>query len=225
VTSAFGYAIDTIPQTQIVPYLSINQSITDAALKPRVVDPNNNIAAGVLLQRYVNVDQVSHIFSVKPQFLYNTANMAEITSVRAIYTPELNTPFSLNTLRRLDFLPGEPWAEILLNLRSDSGAYTNRGNMPAVVAINKDFERAGVQAGFAFSTDGMVNFPPLTFIATETYLHGFSGYYKSLELFQASATYNIVSSYLGLTATYKKGRDEDTAVAAQTWTIGLSGRY
>jgi hypothetical protein len=225
IASAFGYAIDTIPQAQIVPYLSVTQSLTESSIKPSAVDQNNNVAAGVLLQRYFDADQVSHIFSIKPQFLYNTANFAEIESVRAIYTPELNIPFSLNTFRRLEFIPGQPWYELLFNVRSDSGAYANRGKTPAVIATNRDFERAGIQAGFAVSTDGIPNFPSMTFIATETYLYGFSGFYRTIDLFQASATYNLVSNYLGLTATYKKGRDEDTAVASQQWTVGLSGRY
>jgi hypothetical protein len=62
-------------------------------------------------------------------------------------------------------------------------------------------------------------------IVTETYLKGFSGYYKSMDLFQTSLTYNIINSYVGLTANYKKGRDEDTAIASQVWTVGLSGRF
>jgi hypothetical protein len=39
-------------------------------------------------------------------------------------------------------------------------------------------------------------------------------------------TWNVdKKKYLGVTASYKHGRDEDTAVAAQIWTIGLTAKY
>lgn len=113
----------------------------------------------------------------------------------------------------------------MFNLRSDTGSYTNRGNTPAVVAVNQDFERARTQVGFTLSTDGIANLPSFTLILTETYLYGFSGFYRNLDLFQATLTYYFVNTYTGLTASYKHGRDEDTAVAAQVWTIGLSAHY
>jgi hypothetical protein len=36
---------------------------------------------------------------------------------------------------------------------------------------------------------------------------------------------NVAKGGLGITASYSHGRDEDTAVSQQTWTIGLSARY
>jgi len=62
-------------------------------------------------------------------------------------------------------------------------------------------------------------------IVTDTYLYGITGFYRSLDMLQASLTYNIVNSYLGLTGSYKHGRDEDSAVSSQVWTIGLTGRF
>ena len=224
-SGAVGYAFDLIPQTQIVPYISFNQSFAETAGKRTVFDANNNMAGGILVQRYFDYDGISHVFSVKPQYLLNTSTQAELGSLRAIYAPWMDLPFNINTFRRLDFLPGSPWAEIVFNLRGDYGNYSNRGNTPAAVAVNRDFARAGAQVGFVLTTDGVANVPSLTLIVTETYLHGFSGYYKSMDLFQASLTYNIINNYVGVTANYKKGRDEDTAVAAQVWTIGLSAHY
>jgi hypothetical protein len=224
--AAMGYAFDTIPQTQIVPYFSFSQSITGTAGKPGVDDPTNNVAWGVVGERYFidpNAPAISHVFSIKPQFLINTTDHSEIASMRLIYAPWIDSAaFNLNTFRRLDFLPGPTWGEILFDVRNDYGGYTDRGLTPAIIAVNRNFERAGSRIGVALTTD---NFPSLTLLVTETYLYGFSGYYRTIDLFQASLTYNIVNSYLGLTASYKKGRDEDTAVASQTWTVGLTGRY
>jgi hypothetical protein len=208
-----------------VPYVSLFQSLTDTALKPRVFDPNDNVAGGILAQRYFDYGGVSHVFTVKPQYLLYTSNQAELFSVRAIYAPWMDIPFNINTFRRLDFLPGTPWGQITFNLRSDTGNYANRGNTPAVAALNRDFERAGAQVGFTLTTDGVPNVPSLTLIVTETYLYGFSGFFRHMDLFQSSLTYNFTNSYVGLTASYKHGRDEDTAVTSQAWTIGLSGHY
>jgi hypothetical protein len=225
-TAALGYAFDAIPQTQIVPYFSFNQSITGTAGKPGVLDPTNNVALGVVAERYFidpNSPAISHVFSVKPQFLLNTADQSELASMRLIYAPWIDSAvFNLNTFRKLDFLPGSTWGEIVFDLRNDSGVYTNRGNTPAIVGVNRNFDRAGTRIGVALTTD---NFPSLTLLITETYLYGFSGYYRSIDMFQASLTYNIVNNYLGLTASYKKGRDEDTAVSSQIWTVGLTARY
>jgi hypothetical protein len=110
-------------------------------------------------------------------------------------------------------------------LRNDAGSYADRGNSLAVVAVSKDFERAGTQVGFTLSTDGIANLPSLTLIVMETYLYGFSGYYRHISQFQSSLTYNFPNSYFGMTASYKNGRDEDTAIFAQIWTVGLSAHY
>jgi hypothetical protein len=224
VNGAFGYAFGATTQVQAVPYVSIYQSLTDTAGKPLVFDPTDNVAGGVLLQSYFNTGDVTNIISLKPQYLLNTSNQAEIGSTRAIYTP-LWVPGSINAFTHLDFLPFSPWWEFLANLRSDSGSYTNRSNTPAIAAMNRDFERVGGQIGFVFSTDGISGLPSVTLIVTETYLYGLSGFYRQMNQFQSSLTYNFTNNYLGLTASFKKGQDEDTAVQSQTWLIGLSGHY
>jgi len=224
-SGSVGYAFDSIPQTQIVPYFSFNQSNTWTTGKPANFDTNDYVASGIQFERYFDYDGISHVFWFKPQYLFNTTTQARLESVRAIYAPWMDIPFNINTFRQLDFLPGSPWAQVVFNLRGDFGSYANRGNTPAIIATNQDFARAGAQVGFTLTTDGVPNVPSLTLIVTETYLHGFSGYYKSMDLFQASLTYNIINTYVGLTANYKKGRDEDTAIAAQVWTLGLSARF
>jgi len=224
-TGAIGYAFDTVPQTQIVPYVSFYQSVTNIQGKASSDDPNNYVAAGILFQHYVDYEGVTHEFSIKPQYLNDTATEARLFNARAIYTPSMNIPFNLNSFRQLNFLPGSPWAEITFNLRSDTGAYSNRGNTPAVASVNQDFERAGTQIGFVLLTDASGSLPSFTWITTETYLYGIYGFYRHLELFQTSLTYTFPNSYLGLTASYKHGSDEDTAVASQIYTLGLSAHY
>ena len=226
IAAAIGYAIDTIPRTQIVPYVSLNESLTDTQLKPRTKDPTNNVATGVLWERYfLNEDDpwIAHVVSVKPQYLWNTTDHSELASVRMSYAPWIESPaFNLNTFRQLPFLPGPTWGQIVFDIRNDAGTYTNRGNTLAIVRANQDFDRIGSRFGVVLTTD---NFPAITFSLTETAMYGVSGFYRSVEQTQASLTYKLVSDYLGLTATYKRGRDLDTAVGAQIWTLGLTARY
>jgi len=45
-------------------------------------------------------------------------------------------------------------------------------------------------------------------------------------MFESSVTYNLEqNNYFGITAKYNHGRDEETAVAVQSWMIGLTARY
>ena len=81
------------------------------------------------------------------------------------------------------------------------------------------------QIGFALTTDGMPAWPSMSLVVTETYVHGFSGFYRTVDQQQATFTYNVANSFLGLTAAYKHGRDEDTAVNTQAWQVGLSAHY
>ncbi len=219
---AFGYGF-AVGSGQIVPYFSVNQSLSDTALKPRTIDPNNNVATGVLFEQHFIGKQMSNVFSIKPQYLFNTATQAELISARAIYTPHVPA-IGLNSFTHFAG-PDLPWGEILFNLRNDSGDYLNRGNMPVPFIANQNFERAGGQIGFALTTDGMPAWPSMSFVVTETYVRGFSGFYRTVDQQQATFTYNVANSFLGLTASYKHGRDEDTAVNAQSWQVGLSAHY
>jgi hypothetical protein len=227
---AFGYELDVGEVGQFIPYLSLSQSVTDASGKPKVIDPTNFVASGFLATTFFDIPgiaDVQHVVTVKPQYLLNTANESRVASVRFIYAPWTtlpNVPINLNTFQMISFLPGPTWSALLFDFRNDAGTYTNRGNTPAIIATNSDFERAGFRVGLALTTDP--SFPSLTLVVAETVLHGFGGFYSNVNNFQASLTYNIESNnYFGITAAYQNGRDEDTAVAAQTWTLGFSTRY
>ncbi len=230
VVGALGYEFDVGTDGQLIPYTSFYQSLTDAANKPRVIDPTSNVAFGFLATDFsANPfnENIQDVFTAKPQYLFNTADQSEIASLRLIYAPWADLPnvlINANTYQMLPFLPGPTWASLLFDLRNDSGAYTNRGDTPAIVAVNKNFDRAGTRVGLALTNDP--TFPSLTLLVAENYLYGIAGYYRNVSSFQTSLTYNLDSNnYFGLTAAYQNGRDEDTAVASHTYTVGLTVRY
>jgi hypothetical protein len=171
-----------------------------------------------------------NVISAKPQFLDNTKDGSQIGSLRLMYTPYTDFDvsqggFNLNNFRQIDILGFNSYAQIQVDLRADIGQYANIGNDPVQRLLNKNFGRAGSRFGFAFMTDPVS--PSLTLVVAETLLYGFSGAVRNLDLFETSLTYNLdpKTNYLGLTATYRKGRDEDTALRVQTWLLGLSARY
>jgi hypothetical protein len=230
VVGSLGYEVDVGADGQLIPYFAFSQSVTAATGKANVLDPTNNVAAGFLATSFFgdpNSQYLQHVVTIKPQYLFNTSDQSQIASMRLIYAPWTsfpNSPINFNTFHMLPFLAQPTWFSLLFDLRNDSGSYTNRGNTPAVIAVNKDFDRMGTRVGLTLTTDPA--FPSFTVTVAETYLYGLVGYYKSLDLFESSITYNFESNnYLGITASYKKGRDEDTAVSAKTWTLGLTARY
>jgi hypothetical protein len=78
--------------------------------------------------------------------------------------------------------------------------------------------------GFSLITDPTG--PSLTLTVEETYLYGFAGSVRNLDLFHTQLTYNFdAKKYVGIAASYSKGRDEDTALPTQMWTVGLSAKY
>jgi hypothetical protein len=66
----------------------------------------------------------------------------------------------------------------------------------------------------------------VTLSATQTLLYGFSGDIRYLSLFEAMVHFYLDSTNnFAFTVGYTKGRDEDTAEKAQTFTAGFSAKF
>lgn len=166
----------------------------------------------------------------KPQYLLNTKDQSEIASIKFIWQPwtqnlvgssplpTINTPFPLGSA-----IDGY-YAQLLFDVRFDSGTYTNKGDIPTTIPQHRSFNRGGSMFGFAVSTPALG--PYFTLNVTETLLEGFSGQVPYISLFQAAVSYYFDSTgNVGVTVQYKNGRDEDTAEYAQTYTIGLAAKF
>jgi hypothetical protein len=218
---------------EAVPYVSANQSYTKVAGSSPTYGATNNWAAGVLFDAnatFVNSESVNNVFMAKPQYLWNNKDQSQIASLKLMWQPwtqnlvgstplpTINTPFPLGSAI------GGYYAQLLFDLRFDSGTYTDKGNNLKLSAQYKSFDRGGSMFGFAVSTPA--NGPYLTLNVTETLLDGFAGQVPYISLFQAALSYYFDSTgNVGLTAQYKNGRDEDTAEYAQTYTLGLSAKF
>jgi hypothetical protein len=230
VKGAIGYALDVGGYTSVIPYLSFYQSITDIVGKSSSTDATSNVAAGLLFSTTIG-ESAPQVISAKPEFYQNTRYNSQLETLRLSWTPYTyfdlsNGGINLNAPRPIPYLPFNLFAEVQLDFRLDSAHYSNTGNDPVQRLLNDDYTRAGSRVGFALTLDDP-NYPSLTFVIAETFLHGFTGSARNLDMFETSLTYNLdpKTSYLGLTANYRKGLDEVTALRVQTWTIGLSARY
>jgi hypothetical protein len=225
--AALGYAVPINTTTVAIPYISFYQSITDTFGKPQSTDPASNVAAGMLFNSSFSNSVVNNVFGAKPQYLLNTKDHSEIGSLRLSYTPYTYFPGrvpNLNFFQPISYSPIPLYAQIQFDLRLDAGTYQNRGNDPVQRLLNQDYVRSGSRFGLAFTTDPNPNAPSFTLVVAETYLYGFSGTVRNLNIFEASLTYNF-NKYLGLSSTYRNGKDEDTAIRVETWMVGLSGRF
>jgi hypothetical protein len=240
--AALGYAIPldfAAPASaeyfsaEVVPYLAALQSYSKVDGKAATYGDTNNWAIGALFDTnvtFVGTASVNNIFMAKPQYLWNTKDRSEIASLKFIWqpwtqnlvgsapSPTINTPFPIGSA-----IDGY-YAQLLFDLRLDSGAYTNKGNDPMISPEHNSFVRGGSMFGFAVSTPALG--PYVTVNVTETLLDGFAGQVRYISLFQAALSYYFDSTgNIGVTARYTNGRDEDTTEYAQTYTIGLAAKF
>jgi hypothetical protein len=207
-----------------VPYISALQSITKVDGKVATFADTNNVAVGALLNTqtvFNDWSNVNNVVMAKPQYLWNTKDKSEIASLRFIYQPwsrALNTPIQIG-----EFLDAT-WVTLLFDVRDDIGEYTKVGIDPKTALTHTSFNRAGSKFGFAVAT--LDTGPHLVLTVTETLLYGFAGKVKHLDLFEAGLSYYFDStSNFAFTLSYSKGRNEDTAEQAQTYTAGLSAKF
>lgn len=218
---------------EVVPYVTALESYTKVGSQAPSYGDTNNWAVGALFhadETFVDTSSVNNVFMAKPQYLWNTKDRSEIASLKFMWqpwtqnlvgsapSPTINTPFPIGSAI------GGYYAQLLFDLRLDSGTYTNKGDDPATIAQHKSYDRGGSMFGFALTTPA--NGPHVTLNVTETLLEGFAGQVPYISLFQAMATYYFDSTgNIGVSGQYKNGRDEDTAEYAQTYTIGLSAKF
>lgn len=229
VNGTVGYAysiVDSVQlRKQVIPFVSINQTITDQDGQ-RKLDDSNYFAGGSVLNLFYAPDSVlAHSFSSTPQFLYNTKDRSQIASFRLDYQPYLNSnlgksaPFDLNwaTLSK----DAKTVLTLIFGLRSDIGYYVRKGDITDP-SLHHSFGLVGTQVGFALK---LIDYR-LTLKASEWLLYGYAGDHRTLDLFDGSITYSLdPDDYFGLEFDYKRGRDLNTMDPIQQWTIGLTAKY
>jgi hypothetical protein len=231
--AALGYAInlrDVFPDAtktsgyfdgEFVPFISATQSTTKVAGKPATLADTNNVAVGALFNTAVTNSGIDHYFTAKPQYLWNTKDKSEISSLRAVYVPSsyssfipVNVPFHRSGI----------WMTLLFDLRTDVGEYTKVGIDPMTALTHTSFVRSGSQYGFSVSTD--TTGPHLTLNVTETMMYGFQGSVRRLSYFDSNLSYYFDSTErFAFTVKYTKGQNEDTTEWAQTLTAGFSAKF
>jgi len=217
---AIGYAILFGIDSVLVPFFSIDRETVRSPGKP--ADRQQVLsfgATGAILNPYFPFfsSRAANLVSITAQHVVNTENDTQLSRFRLIETPILggwlnDYNFPLDT-SAIAFQP-------ILNLRTDVGFYTDRGNID-VRAQSQDFFRIGTQFGIAAALAS----PSIDLTVLNTYLYGVTGFRRDMNLFEALATYNIYERFVGLTASYRNGLSELTAQRTQNWTLSLSLKF
>ncbi len=212
---------------ELVPYISADQSVTKKSGSATTYAETNSVAVGALLNSQATFDDlvgVNHVFSAKPQYLWNTRDKSEIASLRLAYAPWTVVGLNINTPNQIGNIAGATWLTLLFDLRANIGEYTKVASDPVTAMMQTSFGRAGSRFGFAIATD--TSGPHIVLKMTQTMLYGFAGSERRINLFDSSLSYYFdKTSNFAFTVSYRKGQNEDTAEWAQTWTAGLSAKF
>src|SRR5215813_6584658 len=124
---------------------------------------SNNVAVGGLFNARMTIEDmvgVVHVVSASLSIFGTQRINSEIASFKFIYQPwtqnpvghprlKINSPFPVGS-----FVGGNPmWVQLLFDLRSNTGEYTNKGTDPKTIANHISFERAGSRVGVSVATD------------------------------------------------------------------------
>jgi hypothetical protein len=240
--AALGYAFqlpfnDYMPKGysffdgELIPYISAQQKLTKKNGELATHADADNVAVGTLFKLETMLDAAPgllNVVSAQPQYLWNTKDKSEIASFRFIYQPFFvpSDGTKINVPNAIPFFGafGGNWLTLIFDLRNDVGEYTKRTIDPVAALRQDSFNRAGSKFGFSLSTDPSKAHVVLR--VTETLLYGFKGSVRWLDYFDSSLTYYFDStSNFGLSLSYTKGVNEDTAERAQTYMAGLSAKF
>jgi len=206
----------------IIPYVGANFNVINvypgSNAKPSA---SKTVDLGLLFSTYLinrGPSPVGHFVTIQPDYLFNFADNSRLFTVNLMYAPVINN--WINSFRSIaaDVASGK----IIINLKSDNGIYTDRGNS-SVTGSNKDFVRIGGQFGASFLSDNKN--VPLSLTSTYTCLHPVYGV-TEIGYFSNSLTYSIDrNKYFGISLGYTNGTREDTAARENQWEIALSAHF
>jgi hypothetical protein len=229
VKAVVGYAYSLVDKInlsqQIIPFVSVNQTITDQNGQRKLNDSNYFAGGTVFNWFYAPSNLLGHNISTTPQFLYNTADRSQIANFRLDYKPYLNgdpdsaIPLTLNWATLSS--NGKIRLTWIFGLRSDVGYYVRKGDI-SDPNLHTSFARVGGQFGFVLK---LVDYR-LTLKASEWLMYGYAGNKRELDLFDSSITYSLdPKDYFGIEFSYKRGRDLDTTDPIQQWTLAFTAKY
>jgi hypothetical protein len=227
-TAGYAVPIGTDTNYTAIPYAGTNRNVSNKAGKSAKIGVETVDIGTVAVLKDIPFSGAT--VSLTPDYLLNLQDHSRLATGHAIFAPHfvglLNNPANLGivftacTSQDQANCASWPYFTLLADIRSDVGAYTDRG-IASARAANQDFSRLGTKFGFDLFLKNWIDLA-----VTHTYLHGFSGSGKTLNDFQSSLSFYFgTQNVLGLTVAYKNGLLEQTAQREQSWTVGLTAKY
>jgi hypothetical protein len=218
VTGVVGYETYEDLRYRNIVYVGVNKNITDTTGQTKKVSADTvdvGMLNGVCFGRSGGCPI---LLTATPDFLVNHKDNSHLLTGDLIFTPTnvLSKTAWYGAINSLTPVVSDvasfSW---LFDIRSDNGAYTERGNNPAATT---NFSRAGGRIGCALKSDATLF--PITLVATETVLHGFSGSLGTLTYFATSVNFNLEKGF-SLSVGFSNGRREDTGQAEHLWQVAF----
>lgn len=232
ITGYLGYAIPSDSgywkngnRMDLIPYIGVNRNIVKVSGSIDAANSNDTANLGLLGSFYVvrandRGAVLGHQLSIRPDYLADYADGSRLFTLNFEYTPVKNG--FINDYIRLGGEGSIASVKPIFSIRSNNGAYTNRGN-PAVASEHENFSRLGGHLGFGLTSEKEQI--PLDFTATYTGLAALRGNTK-VSYFKNSLTYSFdPNKYFGLSLNSSHGTREDTAKTEKLWEIALTARF
>jgi hypothetical protein len=226
IAGVLGYALKDPMQNPIYnvfPYVGVNRDLSRPTGKPTSVS-SNTIDYGFLNAYRLQSTEMTHWFTLRPDFLINHADDSHLLTANFTYTPFKNynkdswylNDFDLYGLfgGRASFLP-------IADFRIDLGHYTKDGNTTTTTYEN--YWRAGPRVGFSIASESP--YLPLDLTVTNLYMQGLDGQIDRLNYFKAVLSYKLVGKFIGIDLSFSHGRREDTGQPERLWGVALAGAY
>jgi hypothetical protein len=223
---AVGYAFMPLDSNgavlQIVPYLGINDNLTNVTGKATSYTANTRDAGTVISWQWPGPligPSFTNIISIRPDFLWNNRNESRLMSLNASYIPIVGNLLNAQIVSDQQVIA----IRSIFDLRLDEGHFTDMGRAtPGTLA---DYLRLGSRFGFDFTT--MQGMPyPLDWSLTETFLHGFRGTPDDIRYFKSTLSLGLdQKKNFSLDLSYSNGRREDTGERERGWNLSFGAKY
>jgi hypothetical protein len=206
-----------------VPFLQYDRSYVDGGKAPPNSSNVNNIGLGIQERFTFPVAGVYGSLFFQPEFIASLRSGAQLVKVRFAYEADPLIPFI--GFAAPTVIPSL-WATAYARVALNAYEVTKSANDNSLTA-NSNFVQGGTELGFTlFVNDDSSPFMGLSVPVSYTSLYGFSGPYKSVELFQAAINYTFPKTkYVTVGLSYMSGRNLETFEAQKVYKASLGLKY
>jgi hypothetical protein len=225
-----GYALPTLQLgagdtvLESIPFVEYDRDYVDGGKAPPNSTNVDNLIAGV--QESLTFPMAETFYAnviVQPQYIWALRTGAEIAKLHLAFQPEPLLPyFGFAAPTVVPGFSATAYVRPVLN-----AGEVVRPTTDATLAKTNNFVQGGIQLGTSvFCEDETSIFNGLSIPIAYTNLDGFSGQYRSIQLFSAAINYTVPKTkYITVGLSYTTGRNVDTFEQQQVYKASLGAKF